>query len=303
MGKSFDKRLRELGAEPFHAPAFADEATNMEEVVEPWLAALYASLDALRSGNADLHVENATVNVENLAGSTAVATQVQELLTEDGGRRGGVQDTPRSGNEAAGASAAETAAAETAAATAAEAAEATAAKEAEETAELTATAEATAAKATKEAAEMAAAEKTAAAKAATEAAELAAAVDTAAAKSAAKAATAASAPAAAISPARAAPAPAASADATGGKAVGVGTEQAKAGGAAGVPSATGRPLPPHRFFFFSVISVFYGLFSCFSRPFRGLDYFLRVSRSDPTRPDPTRPDPTRPVPLELKTTF
>ncbi len=48
MGKSFDKRLRELGAVPFHAPAFADEATNMEETIEPWLASFYASLDALR---------------------------------------------------------------------------------------------------------------------------------------------------------------------------------------------------------------------------------------------------------------
>ncbi|CAN0394968.1 unnamed protein product, partial [Hapterophycus canaliculatus] len=46
MGKSFDKRLRELGAVPFHSPAFADEATNMEETIEPWLATLYAALRA-----------------------------------------------------------------------------------------------------------------------------------------------------------------------------------------------------------------------------------------------------------------
>lgn len=50
MGKSFDKRLRELGAEPFHTPAFADEATNMEETIEPWLASLYLALETLRGG-------------------------------------------------------------------------------------------------------------------------------------------------------------------------------------------------------------------------------------------------------------
>lgn len=47
MGKSFDKRLRELGAVPFHSPAFADEATNMEETVEPWIKSLFPSIEAL----------------------------------------------------------------------------------------------------------------------------------------------------------------------------------------------------------------------------------------------------------------
>ncbi|CAN0050563.1 unnamed protein product, partial [Ectocarpus sp. 8 AP-2014] len=46
MGKSLDKRFRELGAAPFHSPAFADEATNMEETIEPWLALLYPALRA-----------------------------------------------------------------------------------------------------------------------------------------------------------------------------------------------------------------------------------------------------------------
>lgn len=50
IGKSLDKRLRELGAVPFHAPAFADEATNMEETIEPWIKSLYESLEALRDG-------------------------------------------------------------------------------------------------------------------------------------------------------------------------------------------------------------------------------------------------------------
>lgn len=48
MGKSFDKRLRELGAKQFYPPAFADEATNMEGTVEPWLANLYPALAELK---------------------------------------------------------------------------------------------------------------------------------------------------------------------------------------------------------------------------------------------------------------
>lgn len=51
MGKSFDKRLRELGAVPLYPPAFADEATNMEETVEPWLASLYPALQVLVAGS------------------------------------------------------------------------------------------------------------------------------------------------------------------------------------------------------------------------------------------------------------
>ena len=53
MGKSFDKRLQELGAEHFHTPAFADEATNMEEVVEPWLASLLPALVSLVTARSD----------------------------------------------------------------------------------------------------------------------------------------------------------------------------------------------------------------------------------------------------------
>lgn len=47
MGKSINKRLRELGAVPFHSPAFADEATNMEETVEPWIKSLFPAIKAL----------------------------------------------------------------------------------------------------------------------------------------------------------------------------------------------------------------------------------------------------------------
>lgn len=50
MGKSVDKRLRDVGASSFYRSAFADEATNMEETVEPWLAGLYPALKELVSG-------------------------------------------------------------------------------------------------------------------------------------------------------------------------------------------------------------------------------------------------------------
>lgn len=53
MGKSFDKRLKELGATPFHASAFADEATNMEETVEPWLSTLFSTLLDLQKSAGD----------------------------------------------------------------------------------------------------------------------------------------------------------------------------------------------------------------------------------------------------------
>ena len=47
MGKSLSKRLRELSAAPFHSPAFADEATNMEEIIEPWIETLFPALEIL----------------------------------------------------------------------------------------------------------------------------------------------------------------------------------------------------------------------------------------------------------------
>lgn len=50
MGKSIDRRLRELGATPFHAPAFADEATTMAETIEPWVTSVYLALETLIAG-------------------------------------------------------------------------------------------------------------------------------------------------------------------------------------------------------------------------------------------------------------
>lgn len=73
MGKSFDKRLRELGAVPFHPPAFADEATNMEETVEPWLASLYPALKTVVRSAGNGGVTDKEVAVDSLSpASTAV---------------------------------------------------------------------------------------------------------------------------------------------------------------------------------------------------------------------------------------
>ena len=44
MGVSIDKRVRELGAHQFYPLGKADEATGLEEVVEPWMAELWQTL-------------------------------------------------------------------------------------------------------------------------------------------------------------------------------------------------------------------------------------------------------------------
>lgn len=44
MGKSMDKRLEEIGASRFHKLGCADEATGLEETVEPWIGELWNKL-------------------------------------------------------------------------------------------------------------------------------------------------------------------------------------------------------------------------------------------------------------------
>ncbi|CAN0550247.1 unnamed protein product, partial [Laminaria digitata] len=77
MGKSFDKRLRELGSEPFHTPAFADEATNMEEVVEPWLASLIPALEGLVADKGS----GATTTTTQAAGAAGAAAATPATAT------------------------------------------------------------------------------------------------------------------------------------------------------------------------------------------------------------------------------
>jgi len=42
------RRLSELGAKPFHPPAWADDGTGLEEVVEPWIEGLWGALEVLK---------------------------------------------------------------------------------------------------------------------------------------------------------------------------------------------------------------------------------------------------------------
>lgn len=54
-GKNVNKRLQELGATPFMAPAWADDGTGLEIVVEPWIESLWVSLTAeLKDQSGDL---------------------------------------------------------------------------------------------------------------------------------------------------------------------------------------------------------------------------------------------------------
>ncbi|CBJ32514.1 conserved unknown protein [Ectocarpus siliculosus] len=76
MGKSLDKRFRELGATPVHPPAFADEATNMEETIEPWLALLYPALTASIVGAAG------GVNAAGGAGAEGAAAAAAAVPTK-----------------------------------------------------------------------------------------------------------------------------------------------------------------------------------------------------------------------------
>eukprot|EP00752_Nemacystus_decipiens_P018761 g16821.t1 len=103
MGKSFDKRLRELGAVPFHTPAFADEATNMEETVEPWLGSLFPALEALRDGggNAEGPLSQAVAEEEE------EAPQGASQEGDEGGRQqagNGTEGPPVAAAEGNGAS-------------------------------------------------------------------------------------------------------------------------------------------------------------------------------------------------------
>lgn len=79
MGKGLDKRLRELGAEPFCPSAFADEATNMEETVDPWVKKLFPALESLRQAGegpaeAEAEAERAGIKVEDCATPSQTAS-------------------------------------------------------------------------------------------------------------------------------------------------------------------------------------------------------------------------------------
>ncbi|KAJ1825449.1 hypothetical protein LPJ56_002663, partial [Coemansia sp. RSA 2599] len=59
-----DKQLSEAGAQTFYARALADDATGLEEVVEPWIDGLWASLAKVALCGPDEHTRAASVAVE-----------------------------------------------------------------------------------------------------------------------------------------------------------------------------------------------------------------------------------------------
>lgn len=44
MGHCIDKRVRELGAKEVYGMGAADEATGLEDVVEPWIEGLWPAI-------------------------------------------------------------------------------------------------------------------------------------------------------------------------------------------------------------------------------------------------------------------
>ncbi|KAG6577987.1 Methionine synthase reductase [Phytophthora cinnamomi] len=53
MGKSIEKRMRELGAQSFYEFGAADEAMGLEDSVEPWLNGLWAAFDEASGASGD----------------------------------------------------------------------------------------------------------------------------------------------------------------------------------------------------------------------------------------------------------
>uniref|UniRef100_A0A7S2SIT6 Methionine synthase reductase n=1 Tax=Rhizochromulina marina TaxID=1034831 RepID=A0A7S2SIT6_9STRA len=79
MGKFFDTRFKDLGAKPFLALGCADEATGLEDVVEPWCAALHEKLEVVLSGHLPPVLETSASRAARKAGAAkpAAATQGQ----------------------------------------------------------------------------------------------------------------------------------------------------------------------------------------------------------------------------------
>ncbi|KAE9037276.1 Methionine synthase reductase [Phytophthora rubi] len=72
MGKSIEKRMRELGAQSFYEFGAADEAMGLEDSVEPWLNGLWAAFDEA-SGAASESADNPVTTDSNTEESSVVA--------------------------------------------------------------------------------------------------------------------------------------------------------------------------------------------------------------------------------------
>ncbi|KAE8901274.1 Methionine synthase reductase [Phytophthora fragariae] len=72
MGKSIEKRMRELGAQSFYEFGAADEAMGLEDSVEPWLNGLWVAFDEA-SGAASKSADNIVTTDSNTEESSVVA--------------------------------------------------------------------------------------------------------------------------------------------------------------------------------------------------------------------------------------
>jgi len=71
MGKNLHNRLTQLGGESFYDLGCADEATGLEDVVEPWVVGLWEALE--RKHRSFLKEEQEEVKTENSSRTESVA--------------------------------------------------------------------------------------------------------------------------------------------------------------------------------------------------------------------------------------
>ncbi|POM65163.1 NADPH-dependent diflavin oxidoreductase, partial [Phytophthora palmivora] len=77
MGKSIEKRMRELGAQSFYEFGAADEAMGLEDSVEPWLNGLWDAFDEATGG-----VSGAPTSESSVTESTSNDNAKDSIPTE-----------------------------------------------------------------------------------------------------------------------------------------------------------------------------------------------------------------------------
>ncbi|KAK1935132.1 Methionine synthase reductase [Phytophthora citrophthora] len=82
MGKSIEKRMRELGAQSFYEFCAADEAMGLEDSVEPWLNGLWEAFDEAtgdKSESTDVSTSDSSAEESNMDGSNATNSSPVEI--------------------------------------------------------------------------------------------------------------------------------------------------------------------------------------------------------------------------------
>eukprot|EP00644_Phytophthora_capsici_P014169 jgi/Phyca11/525346/estExt2_fgenesh1_pm.C_PHYCAscaffold_30099 len=81
MGKSIEKRMRELGAQSFYEFGAADEAMGLEDSVEPWLNGLWEAFDEATGANVDstdASTSDSSAEESNVDGSNSTSRSSAE---------------------------------------------------------------------------------------------------------------------------------------------------------------------------------------------------------------------------------